>query len=101
MEVNQNSREHWKKVIEDQAGSGLTVTQYCQQHEIRFHQFHYYKKIFSVSKKKTSSKFTAVQVTAPVEPARIVIYLNKISLTFEGDYDLHQVARLSQLLDQV
>lgn len=96
-----NQRAQWQKIIQEQKESGLTVAQFCEQHDLRFHQFHYYKKVlFSPKKKEKAPRFTEVKAVE-VEPdqGRLVIYLNQVSVTFEGDYDLNKVAELCRLLD--
>lgn len=38
-------REKWRKIIMMQKGSGLTITEWCEQNGIRARQFHYWQKI--------------------------------------------------------
>jgi len=33
-------RTHWRTIIEDQATSGLNITAYCREKQIKRHQFH-------------------------------------------------------------
>lgn len=39
-------RVYWKRQIESWRSSGLTQTAYCHQHELKAHQFTYWKKRF-------------------------------------------------------
>lgn len=41
--IEQN-RTYWKQHIENWRSSGLTQVAYCRQHELRAHQFTYWKK---------------------------------------------------------
>lgn len=42
----EQNRTYWKQHIESWRSSGLTQTSYCHQHELKAHQFTYWKKRF-------------------------------------------------------
>jgi len=39
-------RKRWKKLLADHQDSGLTIKQFCLEHDVKVHQFQYYKKRF-------------------------------------------------------
>lgn len=45
-ELLRQKRDYWKRHIESWQGSSLTQTEYCQQHNLKNHQFVYWKKRF-------------------------------------------------------
>lgn len=60
----QSSTQHWQQHIDAWLNSGLSGNQYCQQHELVYHQFIYWKaKLTEQSPKKvkkSSGSFTQV-----------------------------------------
>jgi hypothetical protein len=46
MQAKQVSRQKMLSVIEDWKGSGLSQKQYCVQHNIRYHIFHYWYRCY-------------------------------------------------------
>lgn len=54
----EQTRTCWKRHIDTWRSSGITQTAYCQQHELKTHQFTYWKKRFA----RTDSCVTFVPV---------------------------------------
>ena len=78
----------WKKIIEDQKCSGLTVTQYCHDNNIATCQFYSNRKRV-MNQASLDDAFLPVEV---MEPAS-----NLISMIIDG----HTVEFDSSLLDRV
>jgi hypothetical protein len=57
-ELLKQKRSYWKQHIEKWHSSGMTQTAYCQQYELKVHQFTYWKKRFI----QTASGITFVPV---------------------------------------
>ena len=92
------NRERWKQLIQKQSTSGLSRAEFCLQNNLKAHQFHYYKSIFTKAKK---SSFTEVKVKNepnPVKDSQIIIHYNGVTITFEGKSDLEDISTLCHLL---
>ncbi len=61
MKLSEEKLELWKQHIADQEKSGLPVAKYCRQHNLKVHQFKYYRSRLS-SKTKKTPHFIPVQV---------------------------------------
>ena len=86
MDLEKN-RKRWKKLLADHQDSGLTIKQFCLEHDVKVHQFQYYKKRFkqeTVQNKTETSNFVEV-----VQPEVIVdsqISMNLKGLDIKMDY---------------
>lgn len=76
------NQEQWQVIIEKQQASGLTVIDYCREHQLSTSSF------YSVRKKlvSTSSNFVRAKVTQQVEliaqQQSIELSLGQVKLTF-------------------
>jgi hypothetical protein len=97
---NEN-RSHWKQLIQQQIKSGLPASKFCMDHNLKAHQFSYYKRLLFPLKIKNTSGFVKVlEINQPedVEPTRIVLYFKELSLCFEGSHDPQTIVDLCVLL---
>ena len=60
-------RSFWRQHIEDWRSSGLTQIAYCRQHELKPHQFVYWKKRFVQT--DTGIAFVPLKIRRCVQPA--------------------------------
>ena len=65
-QLSQN-RTDWKQHIENWRASGLTQTAYCHQHELKIHQFTYWKKRFVLT--DNGITFVPVKIHGSLQPA--------------------------------
>lgn len=49
------NKTDWRAVVDDWQSSGLSVSQFCRQHQWPEHQVHYYRRKYSMSQKVESS----------------------------------------------
>jgi putative transposase len=49
------SSSEWQKIIDDQAESGLSAPQYCEQHQVSYASFSKWRQHFSGTKKPSDS----------------------------------------------
>jgi hypothetical protein len=77
MNLKEN-RKRWKKIINEQSTSDKTIVQYCNDHDLTVHQFHYYKKQFK-DENERDERSNFVEVIQPE-----VITDNQISMTLNG-----------------
>ncbi len=57
------SQEQWRNIIEDQQASGLTIIDYCQQHQLSTTSFYTVRKKLGFS----TSNFVRAKITQQVE----------------------------------
>jgi len=57
------SQEQWQTIIEDQQSSGLTIIDYCQQHQLTISSFYAVRKKLSL----LSGNFVRAKITQQVE----------------------------------
>lgn len=57
------SQEQWRNIIEDQQASGLTIIDYCQQHQLSTTSFYAVRKKLGFS----TSNFVRAKITQKVE----------------------------------
>jgi len=86
MDLEKN-RTKWKKLLADQQASGKTIKQFCTEHEVKVHQFQYYKKQF---KKEAAQKETETSNFVEVVQPEIIgdhqISMNLNGLDIKMDY---------------
>ena len=86
MDLEKN-RKKWKKLLADHQDSGKTIKQFCLEHDVKVHQFQYYKKRFkqeALQNETENSNFVEV-----VQPEMIVdsqISMNLNGLDIKMDY---------------
>ena len=59
-EENKRKREHWKHHIESWQFSGMVQREYCQQHNLSYYQFGYWRKRIVQAERK--AKFVALDL---------------------------------------
>ena len=69
-ELLQQKRSYWKKHIENWRSSRMTQTAYCQQHELKDHQFTYWKKRFAQSESGTT--FVPVKISRSLSSSPVI-----------------------------
>ena len=103
----EQKRAFWKSHIENWRSSGQTQRSYCCQHELRPHQFTYWKKRFV----QTDSGITFVPVkirrcvqtaTGPGSPSVLRITVARdLQIEIGPDFDSHLLRRLITTLRTV
>jgi len=79
MDLEKN-RKRWKKLLADQQASGKTIKQFCAEHEVKVHQFQYYKKQFK--KRAGQNEIETSNFVEVVQPEMVVD--NQISMNLNG-----------------
>lgn len=92
------NRERWKQLILEQAASGLSRTEFCLQNNLKAHQFHYYKSIFTKTKKSSFTEIKVKSEKAPAKEPQITIRYNELTITFEGKSDLEDISTFCHFL---
>jgi nitrate/TMAO reductase-like tetraheme cytochrome c subunit len=64
--LSENKRLEWKRLVEEQRQSGLSIQKWCQQQHLTLNTFHYWKGKLS-SKELLSSSFVELKVKRPDE----------------------------------
>ena len=67
MRQRRSISKFWQAHIEAQRSSGLSISRYCKEHGLKYHQFHYHKK--QVCREQQSSpslgSFVPIKISAP------------------------------------
>jgi hypothetical protein len=89
------SQEQWQAIIEDQQTSGLTIIDYCQQHQLSTTSFYAVRKKLGLS----SGNFVRAKITKQIEvveeQSAIVVRVGKAHVTLPS---ATSATYLSQLL---
>lgn len=98
-ELLEQKRSYWKQHIESWRSSGTTQTAYCIQHELKSHQFTYWKKRFVQT--DTGVTFVPVKIRAclPSPPginshSLLLIMDEDIQIEIKSDFDPGLLCRL-------
>ena len=68
-----DKRQHWADIISQHANSGISVADFCQQHQIAEHTFYYWRKKFS-DKPATTLHPILLQETTPNQTASVNVH---------------------------
>ena len=62
--INSKLSQQWTELLKQQKTSGLSITKFCQEEEVRINQFYYWKKRLTKNDKpeKASSLFSKVDI---------------------------------------
>jgi hypothetical protein len=60
MQHNAERRAYWKKVIEDQAQSGLSQREFCKRHQLILSQFSYHYLTFKKQEQKNLAEMSDI-----------------------------------------
>ena len=85
MDLEKN-RKRWKKLLADQQESGKTIKQFCLEHDVKAHQFQYYKKRFkkeTVQNKTKTSNFVEVFQPEMILDSQISMNLNGLDIKMD------------------
>ena len=77
---NPKPKTNWRALVEDWQASGLSVSQFCRQHQVPEHQIHYYRhKYFPsssmLSSKPTSKGFAQVTMASSLPSSTLTVRL--------------------------
>jgi len=98
-EENKRKREYWSSHIERWQESGLSQSDYCREHDLKDHQFIYWKK--RIVRTETASKFVSLNLRSFTEkqplqpgcPLRVVVP-NGLKVEVEAGFDPHLLGQL-------
>ena len=98
-EENKLKREYWNSHIERWQESGLSQSDYCREHELKDHQFVYWKK--RMVQTETAGKFVSLNLSSftnkqPSQPgsALRVVVSNGLKIEVESGFDPHLLGQL-------
>jgi hypothetical protein len=94
--ANQEKREKWKALVDEQEQSGLSQEAFCKSHNISPSNFIYYRGIFRGKQQNKSSIFSPVNITkAPGGINEIRLTLpNGFQCAFPTDLEIPRVKEL-------
>ena len=88
----EQKRAYWKRQIESWRSSGMTQVAFCREHELKVHQFTYWKKRIVQTEAEGKfvslnlSSFTNKQPPQPGCPLRVVVS-NGLKVEVEAGFD--------------
>lgn len=93
----------WQALVEQQIESGLTVTEFCRQHELSFNYFCKRKRAIQKAPKleQQLNQFIKLQSkaeTIPVTETGLIIHYHETQLHLATEIDPNWVAQLLQAL---
>jgi len=81
-------RAYWENHIRQWEASGETQKSYCQHHQLKFHQFLYWKKVFDAKNETRQSTgasgFVAVKLNEPASEAQALAIVLPNGRRLEG-----------------
>lgn len=72
---SQQRADYWREQITTWQASGLSGQIFCQQHQLTYHQFVYWRQKYRTPEDTISSGFAKVTATAPVNSAELTLSL--------------------------
>lgn len=72
---SQQRADYWREQITTWQASGLSGQIFCQQHQLTYHQFVYWRQKYRTPEDPISSGFAKVTATAPVNSAELTLSL--------------------------
>jgi hypothetical protein len=67
--------DYWREQITTWQASGLSGQVFCQQHQLTYHQFVYWRQKYRTPEAPISPGFAKVTATAPVNSAELTLSL--------------------------
>ncbi len=99
---NQEKREKWKAIIEEQERSGLSQEEFCKQHNLSPSSLAYYRRIYrhkSHQPKKVLGSFAQVNISKPTSINEIRLSLpNGFQCAIPCELDGGQIKELIGIL---
>jgi len=102
-------RRYWKEQIESWQKSGLSQTEFCRRHGLKYHRFLYWRKRFIRPAAPRPSGIvelpfaigTGGLVPEPLKPVRLAVGLRNYRIEVERDFDPIALRQLIHVLDQM
>ena len=87
--TKEERRNHWKRIVDDQAASGLEASVYCREHNIKISQFYRWRgKFQNMNNEGTTTSFIQLipGESKPESGVRIRIFEN-VFIEIDRDFD--------------
>jgi len=98
MKITRNQTQ-WQTLIQNQQTSGLTVSDYCQQHQLPTSSFYAFKKKLGI----TSNSFVRAKVTQQIELIEeeqpIILSVGKANVSFPATTPASYLAQILRELN--
>ena len=100
-EENKRKRDYWNSHLERWQESGLSQSDYCREHDLKDHQFVYWKKRI-IQTEETATKFVSLNLGSftnkqpspqPVSALRVVVS-DGLKVEVEAGFDPHLLCQL-------
>lgn len=96
-QLDPKKRSRWKKIIEKQKSSGKGERVFCQEMNLKFHSFQYYKSIIFSPKLKKSPFVELLPAVVP-RPSQLSLQFSGFTLNFEEGHDPKKISELCSAL---
>jgi hypothetical protein len=102
-------RRHWKAHIDAWKASGLKQSQYCRQHDLKLHQFVYWRRKYHPACTTAPVSLVRVElpgqafyrpVPSPVSPLRVIVGADR-RIEVERGFDPVVLKQLIQALERL
>jgi len=103
-------RRYWKEQIENWQKSGLSQSEFCRRHNLKFHRFVYWRKKLIRPATRTCPpgivelpfRIAATGlVPEPLKPVRLAVGAGNYLIEVERDFDPIALRQLIHVLDQI
>lgn len=96
--TNLERREQWMVIIQKQQTSGLSAQRFCQENDLDFNRFRYYKKTVGINSSRKSSFVKVVPRITPATtseaPSKVTLKHGEFTICFEGHHDDSRISSL-------
>ena len=96
----------WRERMKDYQSKDIPIRQFCEMHNVKAHQFHYWRRKFKVQNEKSkypSPSFIEVKREADsVSSTGITLKVQGITITIPGDFNpvhLRKILKVVKSLD--
>ena len=107
--THRKNRQQWRKIINEQRQSGLSIVGFCREQGIREKRFHYWKRRLKVSSGPpqpaevldTDSSFIEMSFDNPDEiPTVITLRHGRLSIELFRDFDKTCLTQILSVLEE-
>lgn len=99
MKSRQSTLSHWQAHFSAQSRSGLSIKSYCEQHNLKRHQFTYYRN--RMRKQKTCSVEPKLVPVVVASQKVLKVRINGIPFEFEGPISPRWMAELLHTMGEL
>ncbi|WP_305813861.1 IS66 family insertion sequence element accessory protein TnpA [Photobacterium leiognathi] len=89
--TQEEKHQHWINIISNQQESGLSIPQFCKQHDVNYATFHYWLKKLKQTDKEQIVHKVIMNDSLPLDPVVFVHLPNGLKVELPTSLSLAQI----------